>query len=567
MTSAAIPMAIPILMGAEQTGLPAAPSDRIPGEVDATVPSFAQRLSESVGEPEIVKGRSPEGNLEDLLPGLKDASIAMRVDGRTDGLSSVKGKIAGQKLIGPGQSESNDAARVTSRSATSLVAQVEIADVRASPKDLQYSQQQIEEPIERSSGSPIASQGSAERALFGANPKQSSVIEDRPAVSIGARPVVLNGAADETKVMEGDSAKETSKSQSSVSAPKTGQRPAGATPAEFSMMATPAATLVASAVPVVQLVDQPSTAAQKEFAQTAMGLDGTVSRRESGKVRFAAAYAPSGKEALNGTKAAVLNSEEFVAPAGATSGVQKPDAEGTNQSVMQSARDAASAPESAASKAHPLLEGSSVSPAVIGVETGALGYQGAVGHPATPSSLNASAHPADVVAASREQDGRGAATMSLEDAPRMLTATPTTLEVGIQNGTHGWLKVRAEISDGGGINASVVAPSFSAKEILNRELPSLSTYLEQEKIAVNSVVVHSPITTTVESSASNPSFENGAGGQTSQRGGQEGQQLETPGNVRADRAGDEIDRSEVSEDGLLLTAMYAGGGSWLSVRA
>jgi hypothetical protein len=563
MTSAAIPMAIPILMSAEQTGLLAASSDKIAGE---TVPSFAQRLSESVSESEIVKGKRPEGKLEDLLLGLKDASIAKRVDERTDGLSSVKGTIAGQKPIAAGQSVSNAAARVSSRSVTPLVAQGEISDVRFNAKDPKDSQQ-IEEPLEELSGGSNVSQGSTERALITFDPKQSgvTVIGDRPAALIAAGTLMLKDAGDETKAKESNSAKEASKPQSSVSAPKAEQRSLGASLDGGSMMATPAATLVASASPVVQQVDQASAATQKEFVQTAMGLDGTVSRGERARVRSGADYGSNVKEVLNGTKAAVSNPEEPGTPAGAGSGMQKPDADGSNQSAMQPVRDVASTPEPTASKGHPLMEGPGVSATPTGVETGAIGYQEAVGHAAKMSFMTPSAHPTDLVSASKEQESRGALSMPLEETPRMLAATPRTLEVGIQNGTHGWLRVRAEISDGGGVNASVQAPSFSAKEMLSRELPSLSTYLEQEKIAVNSVVIHSPIATIVESNAPGQSLESGAGSQTPQRGGQQGQP-ETSDSVRADRMKNGISGPEVSEDGLLPAVMY-GGGSWLSVRA
>ena len=49
----------------------------------------------------------------------------------------------------------------------------------------------------------------------------------------------------------------------------------------------------------------------------------------------------------------------------------------------------------------------------------------------------------------REQDGSGSAARSTEPMQRTLFATPTALEVGIPDGTHGWLKVRAEMTDGG----------------------------------------------------------------------------------------------------------------------
>jgi hypothetical protein len=154
----------------------------------------------------------------------------------------------------------------------------------------------------------------------------------------------------------------------------------------------------------------------------------------------------------------------------------------------------------------------------------------------------------------------------MDGAPHKLTATPTSLEVGIQNGIHGWLKVRAEMSDGV-VNASVSAASSVGQEMLHRELPALTAYLQQEKVAVNAVVVHSP--TSAGTDARGSSGTDGAGGQTAQRGN-EGDEHQNFRKATLDGIGATMTyRSPhgVDEDGSLPLAGYASGGSWLSVRA
>ena len=117
---------------------------------------------------------------------------------------------------------------------------------------------------------------------------------------------------------------------------------------------------------------------------------------------------------------------------------------------------------------------------------------------------------APVAAAQKGTSGDGAATLlaahggngeltsasgaqaAMNETHRTLVATPTVLEVGIPNGTQGWLKVRAELT-GGGVNASLSAASSAGQEMLHRELPALTTYLQQEKVAVNSLVVQTPV--------------------------------------------------------------------------
>jgi hypothetical protein len=126
----------------------------------------------------------------------------------------------------------------------------------------------------------------------------------------------------------------------------------------------------------------------------------------------------------------------------------------------------------------------------------------------------AGVHTTDLQVSLREQDAPGAGAPSIDGAPRMLTATPTSIEVGIQNGTHGWLEVRAEMTEGGVVNASVSAASSVGQEMLHRELPGLTAYLQEEKVAVNAVIIHAPSTAGADAQGS--SGMNGAGGQTPQ---------------------------------------------------
>jgi hypothetical protein len=150
----------------------------------------------------------------------------------------------------------------------------------------------------------------------------------------------------------------------------------------------------------------------------------------------------------------------------------------------------------------------------------------------------------------------------------MLTATPTALEVGIQNGTHGWLRVRAEMADGGVVNASVSAASSAGQEMLHRELPALTAYLQGEKVAVNAIVVHTPLAAGNDPRSSIGM--DGAGGQTQQRGDEGGEQQQHVGKQALD--GSDGTRTYqslhgVDEDGPSSLVTYASGGSWLSVRA
>ncbi len=76
----------------------------------------------------------------------------------------------------------------------------------------------------------------------------------------------------------------------------------------------------------------------------------------------------------------------------------------------------------------------------------------------------------------------------VEAGPTLLGATSSTLEVGMPTGTHGWLKIRAEIADGV-VTASLSTRSAGAQEMLHHELPSLTAFLQEERIGGGTVVV------------------------------------------------------------------------------
>jgi hypothetical protein len=181
------------------------------------------------------------------------------------------------------------------------------------------------------------------------------------------------------------------------------------------------------------------------------------------------------------------------------------------------------------------------------------------------------AHAAIVQAGLGEQDGGGAVGADTGMSHRTLLATPTALEVGVSNGTQGWLKIRAEMTDGGVVNASLSSGSSAGQEMLHRELPALTAYLQEERVSVNTVVVPANAAAGTESRSAG-GMDGEGGGQARQSGGQGGGG-ERQGSIyrtAADRA-DEIPTymglNGVGEDGLSSAKTYAGGGSWLNVRA
>jgi hypothetical protein len=146
-----------------------------------------------------------------------------------------------------------------------------------------------------------------------------------------------------------------------------------------------------------------------------------------------------------------------------------------------------------------------------------------------------------------------------------LTATATSLEVGVATGTHGWLKIRAEL-DGGVLTTSLSSPTQSGREALHRELPSLTAYLQEERIGVGAVVIR-------DNSAADRLGGSLAGGLTDQ--GKQGPKREDNGNPES-LSGETWGSSEDdqmkkiwnglgSSSGIIFSVTAASGG-WLNVR-
>ena len=141
---------------------------------------------------------------------------------------------------------------------------------------------------------------------------------------------------------------------------------------------------------------------------------------------------------------------------------------------------------------------------------------------------------------------------------RTLTSTTQVLEVGVASGTHGWLRVRAELGSTGQVEASVVASSADAVKSLHQELPQLSAYLAREQVDVASLAVSANPVSTQDAgagAASDASGQMGGRGQTAQQ--QPGAQASAPWFAEDGKAGDPQP----------LPMLFGGaGGGWVNVR-
>lgn len=149
----------------------------------------------------------------------------------------------------------------------------------------------------------------------------------------------------------------------------------------------------------------------------------------------------------------------------------------------------------------------------------------------------------------------------------IISATPGVLEVGITSGTHGWLRLRAEVGVEGQITASLVTQHASAAEILHKELPSISAFLASEQVGISHVIVHAAESGAGAQNAA-MSFGRGAGERHNQREQRRGplheldvEPLFSMNDLRLQHAGEGWGGFGVS------AALFAnGGGGWLSVR-
>ena len=150
---------------------------------------------------------------------------------------------------------------------------------------------------------------------------------------------------------------------------------------------------------------------------------------------------------------------------------------------------------------------------------------------------------------------------------RTLVATPNVLEVGITGGSHGWLRVRAELGHTGEVTASLVASNAASAETLHKSLGAITDYLKSESVGVSSLAVTTPEKSSGALAAA--TYDASAGGGTQgQMGAGEGSSEGASGGVEEVGGWEELAGGiEVGVAGSSMSAMVSGGsGGWLSVR-
>jgi hypothetical protein len=145
---------------------------------------------------------------------------------------------------------------------------------------------------------------------------------------------------------------------------------------------------------------------------------------------------------------------------------------------------------------------------------------------------------------------------------RVLSSSPTKLEVGVFDGTHGWLQIRAELGTSGTVNASLTTSSV-AHDAVKAAVPEMSSYLQSEAVNVSNIAVHRIAETSNSMSATQGgSQQNGsANGQHETRdnsGASQGSASMTSG---SDRGYGSASGSGTTSAGTDDTAVVAAGSS------
>jgi hypothetical protein len=382
----------------------------------------------------------------------------------------------------------------------------------------------------------------------------------------GNTPPVQRGAQSSEKMIEGVFSKKPVKVQEGSGTTKTVQKTAGKMVDATAVHPKPVTgSATESAIPVVGQVTA-TVVPQGEISQTDVSSKvASPATKPAAGISPVAIEAQARKNIASGAKTTVTDSAMTVTAGNDPVASPKPDigADKAPASTIPGGSDGQNKSQAVREPAAALVHSPGIATAAV-VSGNTPGELVATKLPAG----DAGAYAGGLTAGSREHDGPGVVASSMDGAPRMLTATPTSLEVGIQNGTHGWLKVRAEMTDGGVVNASVSAASSAGQEMLHRELPGLTAYLQQEKVAVNAVIVHASSAAGVDARSSSGTDD--AGGQTPQRSNQEEPQHQSLRKTTLNGSDEAVSYGglhEVDEDGSLPLARYVNGGSWLSVRA
>jgi len=592
--------AVVMSAGREQAGVLAVSSDRAQAKGTSFAKSFDEEVAlavdadtktsseEGVAE---VQDRTPlqvPGELVATLVAIKAGTGSAQAGAVSEGDKNV----AGTKSVNGPLVSTVPAAKTSNQTSVGIVTTVGGANpvsggllVQTPERDVGAVQKSLAGTIDEAAGTQPAVQKDAptEDAV---NAISTEAVRDKGQErSVGLRAAEGASGNKKTGAAEGAvpvaSAKQTSKSQEQKGEHTTALETAGATGNVAVTVANTtmdSGALVGTSVPVAVVV--PVSAQSNGAAKTPKA---SSSDHETGKMIGKAISTTSSERsaaaAVVGKSGGVTPGEGKAAP-GAAPVVSSADEAGSAKAGSESAKSVALAlangdgdagkgrkANTAVGPSHDAAGGLSLAGLISGVVPlhrvgGAVStnVQAQDGSAQTATGLHAG---------HGELDGSGGVTPPVMDgAHRTLAATPTTLEVGIANGTQGWLKIRAELATGGGVNASLSTASPAGQEMLHRELPSLAAYLQQAQVAVNSLVVHPAMAGTDSHSLAGGMGGDGSG-QTQQRndqGGEARQRLSNPVPSYVEEAVYE-GANGVGADGLLSPATYAGGGSWLNVRA
>jgi hypothetical protein len=554
----------------EQTKMRPVSDDLLSDQGEPEGVSFAKTFNERVGVASLEQGENTTGEAAIALPGLKSITLAKKLDEVAGVPNGVKGKAASvQQRSAHGELKNVNGAKIIPPQATTGTGSEEkTTAIDSAMKAVVWPTQAEEIAYDLSSSSSVPYAKPADGATHEGSVPQDSIADgDHPhrLVSRGSDSTVLKAIRTAETDKEDVSTKKIAKTQEGEAAPKTVQETVGAVAPTIALEAKPMVGssseggVNVAAQTIAPQSDQKEISKPTEVfdkgvsavsrASTAVSpatVDGLVRKDPAASVKSAVTdtqtTATAGNDLVPSPKTAVSPEKATAIPIpGGSDGENKPK----------------SAPDTSTALLHSMgIEPTAVTPGNPPGELGAIKLP--VG--------DASAHTTGLPMGAREQDGPGVVAQSMDGAPRMLTATPTSLEVGIQNGTHGWLRVRAEMTEGV-VNASVAATSSAGQEMLHRELPALTAYLLEEKVGVNAVVVHAA--TSAGTDARGSSGMDGAGGGTPQRNG-EGDAQQSLRKATLDDFGETMIYRRpdgIEEDGTLPLAAYARGGSWLSVRA
>jgi hypothetical protein len=568
-------MSTAILMAAslEQMGARPIATEMLPDPGGSKETSFAKSFNERVEGADLLQGKNSVEEGAIALPGLKSPTFAKVLDEVAASPVVVKGKpVASLQMPEHGKLKS-----ILAEEPIQSQEPAKELEEKTAAVDLGRKAVDSPEPMEE-----VADDVSFDTPRLSAQPAvgvTGEVVE--VSVTGEARPPVLNSGVGlpkseiENMGLKKDSisVKKTAKTQENTAAPKVVEKAADVVANSSLVEIKPVAGSLGNGVTSAAMPIQAQVVAPgDEMGNTA----GAISKAVSGAVKPLAGVAPGTADCMVRKETAIgekvdATGTETMAPAQL---IVLPKTEANPEKTTVAAVQEGKEDESKAQNSSvPMV--AAVHAISAGVGTSGI-VPTAVMSGNTPEGLitakvpagDAGAHGTGLSAGSKEQDGLGTSTPSIDGMPRMLTATPTMLEVGIQNGTHGWLKVRAEMADGGVVNASVSTASSAGQEMLHRELPALTAYLQDEKVAVNAVVIHAASVTGGDARSS--AGMGAASGQTSQRndgGGEQHPDIRKTALNGPDKGGMENSVHGVDENGSLPLAAYAIGGAWLSVRA